>query len=266
MTLIAAPVIQPFSSAMITAFQTMMTLTAFQSQVKDATPYGKFALGKEMKISVPGKIGMLLIYCPALIYLASAEVIPKMDSISFDKLPERNVIVSVFLLIHFAKRVLETLFLHKYSGQSDGIVTTFIGLYYAFVSWQVVAFNRVAVDSSMLSNNLLYIGAATFLIGELGNLYHHYLLAQLRKGSSTTGAKKYFSPKGGLFTYVAAPHYLFELIAWLGIAIVAQHSNALIVFLSMVSYLSGRAKVTNEWNMKNIDDYEPRKNILPGIF
>jgi very-long-chain enoyl-CoA reductase len=68
---------------------------------------------------------------------------------------------------------------------------------------------------------------------------------------------------------VAAPHYLFELLAWLGICLVAQQANVMLVFASMTSYLCGRAKATNKFNMETFTDKEwprSRKAILPGIF
>jgi very-long-chain enoyl-CoA reductase len=67
---------------------------------------------------------------------------------------------------------------------------------------------------------------------------------------------------------VAAPHYLFEIIAWLGIGLVAQQTNAMLVVASMASYLSGRASATNKFYMDTFTDKEwprSRKAILPGI-
>jgi hypothetical protein len=105
-----------------------------------------------------------------------------------------------------------------------------------------------------------------------GNLYHHYLLANLRSGNDskkTDGEKKYVAPKGGLFNYVAAPHYFFELLGWLGIAVVAQQMNAYLVFAGMTSYLSGRACSQNEWNRSKFSEADwpaSRKNVIPFIF
>ena len=67
-------------------------------------------------------------------------------------------------------------------------------------------------------------------VGELGNLYHHQILASLRGNNGDT---KYVPPSGGLFDLVAAPHYLFELIAWWGIGIVAvrPHMNCFTLLL-----------------------------------
>jgi very-long-chain enoyl-CoA reductase len=77
-------------------------------------------------------------------------------------------------------------------------------------------------------------------------------------------------PEGGLFSFVAAPHYFFEVIGWVGIGVVAQQLNAIFVALSMASYLSGRAKSTNDFYLKTFDESEwprSRKAILPaGLF
>lgn len=110
-----------------------------------------------------------------------------------------------------------------------------------------------------------------FLIGEIGNFYHHYLLAQLRtsKLNPKMEGKKYIAPRGGLFQFVAAPHYLFELLAWYGIALISEHSNAFLVAISMTSYLSGRAKAQNEWNRSKFTKIEwptSRHNIVPFLF
>jgi very-long-chain enoyl-CoA reductase len=80
-------------------------------------------------------------------------------------------------------------------------------------------------------------------------------------------SNKYVSPRGGLFAYVATPHYLFELIGWLGIAIVANHLNSYLVFAGMCSYLAGRSVAQNEFNREKFDDWSTeRKNLIPFVF
>ena len=122
-----------------------------------------------------------------------------------------------------------------------------------------------------MTPDALKIGLIAFTIGELGNLYHHYLLSTLRKDSTKNEMKaevpaksNYSIPKGALFEYVTMPHYLFELIAWLGIAIVAQDFNVFMVFASMFTYLLTRAKATKTWYLKNVENYPvERKFLIP---
>ena len=115
------------------------------------------------------------------------------------------------------------------------------------------------------------VGRFLFVVGELGNGYHHYLLAKLRKDKSQSGNQnKYSIPSGGLFSFAggsACPHYLFEILAWLGIAVVSQQFNTYLVTLSMAFYLGRRSVATSNWNKKNIKDYPTsKKNMIPGIF
>ena len=75
-------------------------------------------------------------------------------------------------------------------------------------------------------------------------------------------------PHGGLFELVAMPHYFFELCAWLGVALVAQQLNALLVFGGMASYLGGRAVATSRWYHAQFGAAWPegRRHLVPFVF
>lgn len=231
------------------------------------TPYSKFSIGDKTPNQVSGRQGMLLIYTPALLGLSY-----QLTSSSI--VGERAMLVGGLLVAHFAKRVLETLLVHVYSGSVSGAVSGFIGIYYLLTSLMVTWVTQLVPDRT-LSPEAATAGIVLFVVGEIGNLVHHVLLAQLRgptKSPPSAAAAagrmdKYKVPRGGLFEFVATPHYLFELIAWLGIAVTSQHLNAFLVFASMTSYLSSRAVQQAKWNRDNIRDYpRGRKNIVPGIF
>lgn len=139
-------------------------------------------------------------------------------------------------------------------------------MYYTLVSI------LIAYASGRMDNNInittKFFGAAIFAIGITGNLYHHYLLTKLRPDGITSDVSvKYVAPRGGLFDYVATPHYLFELIGWLGIAIVSNHLNTYLIFANMCSYLGGRSVAQNEFNRATFDDWaSDRKNLIPFVF
>jgi very-long-chain enoyl-CoA reductase len=210
---------------------------------------------------------MLIIYVPALCYCLY--YLPTALTIATDH-ADRPLIIGVMLTIHFLKRTLETLFLHKYSGSTDLGTAIFIGIYYTLVSI-IVSYFSVQVPVSLYDKNILTTGITLFIIGQIGNFYHHYILASLRKDklNPTEGKdqiKNYKIPVGGLFDYVTMPHYFFELISWLGIALTSQQANSFLVFCSMFSYLAGRSVATNQWYKDNIKDYPQRKNLIPFIF
>lgn len=240
----------------LTALQTLVIATSFSKESSDPTLYSKFASAKagEFDDPISSRNGMLRIYVPsvvvAVVYMLAVANKPCVP----------------LLFIHFLKRVLEVLGLHDYSGTMPATQANFIGTYYALITLLI---SCVGLPACQVDPGLQTLGYGLFAIGALGNLYHHWLLARLRSDpKKSDSSKKYVPPSGGLFSSVAAPHYLFEVIGWLGIGLVAQQLNAILVVFSMASYLSGRAKSTNELYMKTFNEQEwprSRKAILPGI-
>jgi len=217
---------------------------------------------EEDATTVPSQIGMLFIYMPPFVLCS---VLYYLDDDKYSFFPTKTAAM-LMLCIHYAKRVLEVLFLHVYSGSVELVLSLVIGIFYALTSYLICYVSSTSADPS--SPLLSICGYSFFVIGLLGNLYHHYLLRNLRSLSKMMKTK-YVAPRGGLFEYVATPHYLFELIGWLGIAIIAQHINAYLVFFSMSSYLSGRSVLQNKWNSKRFSEEEwpsSRRNLIPGLF
>mmetsp|Transcript_48810 Transcript_48810/g.95422 ORF Transcript_48810/g.95422 Transcript_48810/m.95422 type:complete len:268 (+) Transcript_48810:240-1043(+) len=254
------PIVPGVGGALITGIQVMATLTSFSAETNPQTTaqYSKFA-PQESKVTkmIGSKDGMTLIYLPAFVV---GSALYYLADLSF--LPERTL-AGQFVIVHFLKRLLEVQFLHKYSGKVSQNLSLGIGVYYALASALICSIAFPAEIGSTAKT----VGSALFLIGQGGNLYHHYLLSKLRDSKKTE--EQYVAPKGGLFRFVATPHYLFELIGWLGIAAVAQQMNAFLVFTSMSSYLAGRAVSQNAWNRSKFSDIDwpaSRKNIVPFIF
>lgn len=111
--------------------------------------------------------------------------------------------------------------------------------------------------------DLKYIGILLFLIGISGNFYHHYLLSRLRKDED----KEYKIPKGGMFVLVICPHYLFEIIGFIGVSFISQTLYSFSVSTGMVFYLTGRSYATKRWYLSKFDDF-PRdlKALFPYLF
>merc|ERR1712232_813235 len=186
----------------------------------------------------------------------------------------RESITAMLLSARFGKRVLESMFLHRYSGTMNGDFLVPIGTSYALTAAliahqqrSVPSYRAMGIDQTVLKCGLLFS-----LVGQLGNLYHHWILANLRSGVRTSTddgdtKPKYVIPIGGLFKYVTAPHYFFELIAWLGIACTTQHLNAFLTVADMLSYLAGRSVATTKWYKSKFSDYpSERKNLIPFLF
>lgn len=108
----------------------------------------------------------------------------------------------------------------------------------------------------------MFSACRLFLAGQYGNFHHHRILARLRLG----GSKVYAIPQGGLFSLLVCPHYVFELVAWLGLAIISQHIYLFAVATAMTAYLLGRTIATRTWYRKKFENFPAsRKLIIPFI-
>jgi hypothetical protein len=236
--------------------------------------YSKFAHGSKLP-SVPSKVGMFILYFPSACVAAYAIA-------TLPHAPERlqAVVVAWMLFLHFLKRCLEVLFLHRFSGETRLFDAIIIAIGYVTITAGSLIFGgsvSVKMDSSALYNalsirlapnvpfqTLCIIGFAIFLVGELGNLYHHWILANLRTNPGSE--KRYFVPQGGLFFAVTCPHYFFEVIAFMGVASATTAIYCYLIAFAMFSYLSGRSYCTKQWYLKKIAGFpEDRKLIIPFV-
>jgi hypothetical protein len=240
--------------------------------------YSKFA-GKDNCCS--SRFGMFFVYFPAFLLsliLATDESVFKMV---------RVFVVSVTLTIHFGKRCFEILFVHSYSGTMPFLSPMMIGAYYCMLSYiniHYAAYSAQVHDQPAKNVNLedqeeffihaetvigkMFIGLCLFVVGQIGNLYHHWLLSRLRQNRGETAYKV---PMGGLFSHfggAACPHYFFEIISWFGVSIITKHFVSLLFTIAMTCYLIERSIAQNQWNKSNLKDKYPkgRKNMIPLIF
>lgn len=226
-----------------------------ESSGKFNLPYSKFA----SKQGISPKLGMFFIYfIPILGYVST---IGNLSTLS----PYHLLLLLVFVF-HFGKRCLEVLFLHQFSGKIGLLGVIIITFAYTNIGMLLGRNHERMQFLSEVSPTSVFsiLGIITFLIGQAGNLYHHILLRGLRNSRTD---KNYVIPNSGLFRFVVCPHYFFELISWLGIAILSRHWETYVVFFIMCCYLSGRSERTRVWYMEKFPEFPPnRKRIVPFGF
>jgi len=230
--------------------------------------YSKFANGVNFGPTVGSRPGMVVLYTPAM--LIGLVGLMQSGAPLAAIFHNRAALVSAMMFVHFAKRALECAFLHKYSGKMPVTTVVTIAAFYSIIALCAVHYSGLAapISSPDLPGGLLSsVGLLLFAIGLLGNFFHHYLLATLRKPGETT----YKVPHGGFFDIaggVACPHYLFELIGWGGVALTSQHVVMVTNFAAMFFYLCDRAMAQSEWNRTVLKEKYPktRKHIFPMVF
>nr|UWI82219.1 steroid 5-alpha-reductase DET2-like [Populus tomentosa] len=210
----------------------------------------------EKTIQVSSRTGMLIAYTPA--FLAGAA--------SFGLFPNgdlRFLLVKSTLTFHFFKRILEVIFVHRYSGGMEVESLIPITLSYFTSSVFVIYAQHLAQGLPEPAIDLMHPGLLLFLIGISGNFYHHCLLSKLRSKDD----REYKVPKGGLFDIVICPHYLFEILGILGISLTAQTLYASSFFVGTTLYLSGRSYSTRRWYLSQFKDFpKDVKALIPLVF
>ncbi|CAO2651332.1 Nn.00g096290.m01.CDS01 [Neocucurbitaria sp. VM-36] len=171
-------------------------------------------------------------------------------------------------VIHFAKREFETLFVHRFSSatmparnivKNSGYYWLISGLNLAY--WTYGPNSPAAKPSNPL---LTYLGVALFAIGEICNYSTHLTLKNLRKPGTTERG----IPQGLGFNLVTCPNYMFEAIAWIGVALV-NWSLATVAFIILAVGQMGvwAWKKEKRYRREFGDKYKRKRYaILPGIW
>ncbi|MCJ1229146.1 3-oxo-5a-steroid 4- dehydrogenase [Toensbergia leucococca] len=189
--------------------------------------------------------------------------------LAFSTAPSPLQSLSLLLIItHFLKRELETLFLHRFSATTMPVFNIFRNsAYYWFLAGLNMAFWIYRADSPIAGPSdpyITYPGILLFIIGELGTLQTHLTLRGLRSSGGTERG----IPQGLGFGLVTCPNYMFETVAWVGIALVTW-SLSTVVFIVVAVTMMGRwakkkeARYRREFGSR----YEKKRySMMPGIW
>ncbi|KAB5582484.1 3-oxo-5-alpha-steroid 4-dehydrogenase-domain-containing protein [Coniochaeta sp. 2T2.1] len=176
-------------------------------------------------------------------------------------------LVFAFIILHFLKRELETMYLHKFSANTMPAWNIFRNSFFYWFSAGLVGAYDVYAPGSLSSRNDLglldWVGIALFFNGEICNYIVHKHLASLRKpGGTERGIPHCIGSH-----LVTCPNYMFEVIAWVGIIIVSR-SWAIVVFIFFgIMYMRDWSKGKERSLRQEFGDrYKAKKfTMLPGL-
>lgn len=138
-----------------------------------------------------------------------------------------------------------------------------ITLFYFSAAASMIVVHYLSLGLPEPSIDLKYLGLIIFTLGIVGNYYHHNLLSKLRKNNE----KEYKIPQGGLFNLVICPHYLFEIIVFVGISFISQTHLAFACTFGDSIYLIARSYETRKWYVNKFEDFPKHvKCVIPYIF
>ncbi len=216
-------------------------------------PYGKFRTGA----GVNSRAGLALAYAiPAFLYVA-LWVEGGAPQTAY------HLVLFGTFLFHFVRRILEVSFVNSYSRPTPLRALVTVALLYSGAAASC-AFFQVRTLGQPVPGLLFILGALVFAVGEVLNVYHHWLLARLRP----PGVRAYAPPRGGLFGWVASPHYFGEILSFVGYAMMSNllpvWGNALVV----AAYLSSRANSTLNWYRRQMPRQIPSdwRRLIPFAY
>ncbi|ESQ41583.1 hypothetical protein EUTSA_v10014355mg [Eutrema salsugineum] len=208
--------------------------------------------------SISSRTGMLCLYTPAFLAASASFFVLPSDDLRF-------LLLKSALALHFFKRIFEVLFIHKYSGEmAVESAITITSSYFSSTALMLYSQN-LTLGLKEPAFDLKLAGIAMFVVGIVGNLYHHCLLAKLRKEEG--GKKEYKIPEGGLFGTIICPHYLFEILVFWGFFMISQTIYSLSFAMGTTCYLVGRSYATRRWYLSKFDHFPKHiKALVPFLF
>ena len=173
------------------------------------------------------------------------------------------------IVLHFLKRELETLFVHRFSLATMPFLNVFKNsAHYWLFSGVLIAYFTYSPTSPTANPNpnplLTYSAVALYVFGELANLSTHLSLRSLRRPGSTERGV----PRGLGFGTVTCPNYTFESIAWIAILMVNRHwSTALFIAIAVGQMAVWAKKKERRYRKELGGKYKAKKfAMVPGIW
>ena len=175
----------------------------------------------------------------------------------------------VLICLHFLKRELETLFVHRFSAATMPARNIFKNSFHYWIlaginiaGWVYSPSSPTAKDAKLI---LLSVGLLLYTVGELWNLYAHWTLSRLRSAGGTERG----IPKGFGFDLVTCPNYMTETISWMGVYLVSglNYSVLLFIVVSVGQMMSWAKKKEIRYRKEFGDKYKKKRyTMLPGLW
>ncbi|KAK9463407.1 3-oxo-5-alpha-steroid 4-dehydrogenase-domain-containing protein [Lipomyces oligophaga] len=221
--------------------------------VKDLGPQVSWATVFYIEYAGPIFIHLLLYNCQALFYGRTYE----------HSLMQKTLLIMV--LIHYLKRELETLFVHRFSNASMPFLYIFRNSsHYWFLSGVLLGYFSYKPDTrTPLPPAIYYSLVGLWIYAETSNFVTHLILSSLRP-KGTTQRK---IPFGYGFNLVSCPNYFFESLSWLAVVgITRTWSAALFWLVSTVTMYQWALKKHSKYKREFPGKYpKSRKAIFPYI-
>lgn len=179
-------------------------------------------------------------------------------------------IAAICWSFHYIKRILETIFVHRFSHSTMPMMNLFknCSYYWGFAFYVGYYINHPLYTPALFKDLQIYLGLLGFVIAELGNFSIHIALRNLRPPGTTERKipKPTSNPFTLLFDQVSCPNYTYEIAAWVSFSVMTQCLPALLFTLAgggqMIIWALGKHRNYR----KEFPNYpRGRKAIIPFV-
>jgi very-long-chain enoyl-CoA reductase len=208
-------------------------------------------------------LGPLIIH--PLVYAIRPYVYPSAPS----QASQLQTLSCILICLHFLKRELETMFVHRFSAATMPARNIFKNSahYWILAGLNIAVWIYAPSSPTAKAANqaILSAGLVLYTVGELWNFYVHLVLSSLR---SSGGAERGI-PSGFGFGLVTCPNYLAETISWIGVYLVSGFSYSVLLFaiVSVGQMIPWAKKKEHRYRKEFGDKYKKKRyTMLPGIW
>uniref|UniRef100_A0A087XUT8 Very-long-chain enoyl-CoA reductase n=1 Tax=Poecilia formosa TaxID=48698 RepID=A0A087XUT8_POEFO len=171
---------------------------------------------------------------------------------------------------HYVKRLMETIFVHRFSHGTMPLRTIVknCAYYWGFSAWLAYYINHPLYTPPSYGELQVKYALFTFAMCEIGNLSIHMSLSNLRTDGELV--RRFPTPTKNPFTwlffFVSCPNYTYEVGAWLSFTVMTQCLPVAIYTLFGFIQMTIWAKVKHRAYIREFKDYPSvRTAIIPLI-
>ncbi|XP_065331387.1 probable very-long-chain enoyl-CoA reductase art-1 [Cloeon dipterum] len=168
--------------------------------------------------------------------------------------------------VHYAKRLFETVFVHRFSHSTMPMFNLFKNCSYYWLFTAYVAYHVNHPLFTPPSDTQMYVSLGLFGVSQLGNLSIHVALRNLRPPGTTVRKipMPTSNPFTGLFNLVSCPNYTYEFGSWASFTAMTQCLPAGLFALAGLYQMTVWAIGKHKLYKKEFSNYpKGRKAILP---
>ncbi|XP_072347305.1 very-long-chain enoyl-CoA reductase isoform X1 [Scyliorhinus torazame] len=169
---------------------------------------------------------------------------------------------------HYIKRLMETLFIHRFSHGTMPFRNIFKNCtyYWGFAAWLAYHINHPLYTPPAYGDKQVKIALAIFLFCQIGNFSIHVALRNLRPPGSKARRIPFptKNPFTWLFVLVSCPNYTYEVGSWIGFTVMTQCLPVALFTLVGFIQMAIWANWKHRSYLKDFRDYPPlRTPIIP---